>query len=224
MTDIEVRFPDRKRASSSFSAKKPVADVSCTVENGRVREIVVPVRVGRILQKEGIDLPREEQEAFDLIHAIEGRVCMTMLTEMLSRRDHAIAEVRTKLKAYGFRDQEIDAAITQAEAHGFLNDERFVRYFVEERKRRGWGRRKVEVELRRKGIDLDAFSDELDDLFVEDDDRERVRALLNRKRIPDTKPFEKLVRHLMSKGFSYALAADAVRAHLAEFEASDSVV
>lgn len=214
MTELEVRLPDRKRTSSSFSKKKPVAEVSCIMENGRVREIVVPVRVGRILDKEGIELPQDEEDAFDAIHALEGRMCFTLLTEMLSRRDHSTDEVRQKLFDYGFRNQEIEASISRALAHGFLNDDRFTTYFIEERKRRGWGRRKIEMELRRRGIDLESCAGYPDAFFNEEDDRTRAFAVLRRKPIPSTRAYEKLVRHLMTKGFPYSIASDVVKDHL----------
>lgn len=219
MTDIEVRLPDRKRTSNSFSSKKPVAEVSCIMENGRSREIVVPVRVGRILQEDGIPLPREENEAFDTIHALEGRVCFTMLTELLSRRDHSSDEARAKLKAYGFRDEEIDGSIARARDMRFLDDARFAQYFIEERKRRGWGRRKVELELRQRGIDCQEIPGYPDAFFREEDDLERAQALLKRKSVPSAKAFEKLVRFLMGKGFSYAIAAEAVKSHLEDDDA-----
>ncbi len=224
MTELEVRLPDRKRASSSFSKKKPVAEVSCIMENRRVREIVVPVRVGRILIKEDIGLPLDEEAAFDAIHALEGRVCYTVLTEMLSRRDHSTDEVRQKLIDYGFRNQEIDIAISHALEHGYLNDGRFMSYFIEERKRRGWGRRKIEVELRRKGIDFEAIPGYPEAFFCEEDDRERALSVLKRKPIPSDRAYEKLVRHLMTKGFPYSIASDAVRAHLSEHLMNEEVM
>lgn len=212
MTEIEVRLPGKeRRASSSFSRKKPMAEVTCVLENGKSREIVVPARVGRVLIAEGLPLPLEEQEAFDAIHALEGRICFTMLTEMLSRRDHATAEARDKLLNYGFRPEEIEPALTRATDLRFLNDTRFCTQFIEARKLRGWGRRKIELELKRRGVDVDAIPGYPDSFFDEDDDIERARALLARKSIPDVRPFDKLVRHLMSKGFTYGISAQAAR-------------
>ena len=187
MTDIEVRLPDRKRASSSFSSKKPMAEVSCIMENGCSREIVVPVRVGRILMGDAIPLPLPEDEAFDAIHALEGRICFNLMTEMLSRRDYAAGELREKLRLYGYRDEEIDPCLDRARDLRFVNDARFASYFIEERKRRGWGRIKIERELKMRGVSLDDIPDYPDAYFSEDEDLERAVALLGtqaRPRIP----------------------------------------
>ena len=221
MTDIEVRLPDRKRASSSFSSKKPMAEVSCIMENGCSREIVVPVRVGRILMGDAIPLPLPEDEAFDAIHALEGRICFNLMTEMLSRRDYAAGELREKLRLYGYRDEEIDPCLDRARDLRFVNDARFASYFIEERKRRGWGRVKIERELKMRGVSLDDIPDYPDAYFSEDDDLERAVALLGRKRVPDSRAYEKLVRHLMSKGFAYSVAAEATRRRLAEDDFTD---
>lgn len=211
MTDIEVRLPDRKRASSSFSPRKPMAEVSCHMENGSTREIVVPVRVGRILMGDAIGLPLEEERAFDAIHDLEGRVCFTLMTEMLSRRDYASDELHHKLKLYGYRDEEIDSCIERASQLRFINDARFATHCIEERKRRGWGRSKIERELSLRGVCLDDIPGYPDEFFSEEDDIERALGLLERKSIPEARAFEKFVRHLMGKGFSYSIAARAAR-------------
>lgn len=221
MTDIEVRLPDRKRASSSFSSKKPMAEVSCIMENGCSREIVVPVRVGRILMGDAIPLPLPEDEAFDAIHALEGRICFNLMTEMLSRRDYAAGELREKLRLYGYRDEEIDPCLDRARDLRFVNDARFASYFIEERKRRGWGRVKIERELKMRGVSLDDIPDYPDAFFSEDEDLERAVALLGRKRVPESRAYEKLVRHLMSKGFAYSVATEAARRRLAEDDFTD---
>ena len=53
-----------------------------------------------------------------------------------------------------------------------------------------------------------------EDYFAVEDDLARASALLAKRRVPETRGFEKLVRFLMGKGFSYHIAADAVKARL----------
>lgn len=218
MIELEVRLPNGTRTSSSFSTKKPMAEVSCCMSNGGTREIVVPVRVGRVLIKEGIGLPKPEHEAFDAIHAVEARTCFTILTEMLSRRDHSVGEVRSKLSDYGFRCEEIEPAISRAIEMRFLNDERFAMHFIEERKHRGWGKRKIEIELHRKGIDTADLPGYPDEYFDDEEDLDRAVSLLNRKRIPDSHAYEKLVRRLMTKGFSFSIASKAAHLKLSDIQ------
>ena len=86
---------------------------------------------------------------------IERKCALTMVTEMLSRRDHATGEVRDKLARYGFRAAAIEFAVERATEYRFLDENRFCSYFIEERKRRGWGQRKIETELKRRHVVLD---------------------------------------------------------------------
>lgn len=214
MTKIEVRLPDKNRTSTSFATCKPMAELTCVMDNGHAREIVVPARVGRVMMAEPIGLPLDEEAAFDAIHALEGRICFTLMTELLSRRDYAIGELKAKLRSYGYRDVEIDACVERGEELRYVNDGRFASYFIEERNRRGWGRIRIERELKLRGVDFDDIPGYPEDFFSDDDDYERARAILERKATPDSKAYEKLVRHLMAKGFTYAIAARATRNRL----------
>ena len=53
-----------------------------------------------------------------------------------------------------------------------------------------------------------------EDYFAVEDDLARASALLAKRRVPETRAFEKLVRFLMGRGFSYHVAADAVKSRL----------
>lgn len=214
MVDIEVRLPERGRVSSSFSQNKPMAEVTCILEDGRTREIVVPARVGRALDAEAIGLPLPEQDAFDAIHRLEGRVCLTMAGEMLSRRDHSTKELRGRLRRYGFREEELVETIDRVTSLRYLDDARFASCFIEERKRRGWGRMRIERELRSRGVDFADVPGYPEAYFSDEEDAERAFRVIERRTVPAARPYEKLVRHLMSKGFDYAAASEAVRRRL----------
>lgn len=215
--EITVELPDRAaRARAASTGRKPMAEVTVVLEGNDARSIVVPVRVGRVLRDTDAPLPCDVDDAFDYIHALEGRICFTLLVEMLSRRDHSIQEARDKLARYGYRDQEIEAAIERARKSRYLDDGRFATQFIEQRIRQGWGRRKIEQELRHRGIETDAIPGYPEAFFSEEDDRERALELLRHRSIPSERTFEKLTRSLMSKGFPYAIAADAARARIDE--------
>ena len=194
VTEATVVFPDKKAASSfssGYASKKPCAHIDCELEGGFERSIWIPVRVARLYVKNRPDLPCDWDNFREAVQLIERKCALTMVTEMLSRRDHATGEVRDKLARYGFRP-----------------------YFIEERKRHGWGQRKIETELKRRHVVLDDIPGYPEDYFAVEDDLARASALLAKRRVPETRGFEKLVRFLMGKGFSYHIAADAVKARL----------
>ena len=213
-----VIFPDKKAPSSFTSAwgsnRKPQAHIEIELEEGYERTLWIPVRVARIYVKEPPTLPMDLDDFRARVDTLCCSCAFTMVTEMLSRRDHASGEVRDKLAVYGFSQPAIDEAIKRAQAYRFINDDRFCSYFIEERKRRGWGRRKIETELKRRHIDLDAIPCYPEQYFNDEDDLGRALHLLERRRVPEERAFEKLVRFLMGKGFSYRVAADAAKAKI----------
>ena len=158
VTEATVVFPDKKAASSfssGYASKKPCAHIDCELEGGFERSIWIPVRVARLFLKNRPDLPCDWDEFREAVQLIERKCALTMVTEMLSRRDHATGEVRDKLARYGFRQPAIDFAVQRATEYRFLDENRFCSYFIEERKRRGWGQRKIETELKRRHVVLD---------------------------------------------------------------------
>ena len=201
---------------SSFQQVKPTAHLVLTLTDGSERNLRVPMRVGRILQADLDALPQSVSEAVDYIDSLQRRVAFSYLVDVLSRRDHSTKEIRDKLKGQGFSPSSIESAVDKAQQSRYLDDARFASYFVDERVRRGWGRIKIDQELRRKGVDPAEIPGYPEEYFDEQSDVERAAALLARKSIPENKPFEKLVRHLMSKGFSYSIARDAVQQRLCQ--------
>ena len=105
VTEATVVFPDKKAASSfssGYASKKPCAHIDCELEGGFERSIWIPVRVARLYVKNRPDLPCDWDNFREAVQLIERKCALTMVTEMLSRRDHATGEVRDKLARYGF--------------------------------------------------------------------------------------------------------------------------
>lgn len=189
------------------------------LEGGRCREIVVPVRAARILRDDPPPFPMGEEAAFDAIHDVEARCAFAAVTDMLSRRDHSEQELRRKLLALGYREVEIAQAIERARDRRFVDDGRFAGYFIEERIRRGWGPRKIEAELRCKGIDPGDVEGFPEGYFGDGRELELAEAALRRKPVPADRPYDRLLRHLLSRGFSCSAARRAVE-HRLEDDAS----
>lgn len=213
--DITVTLPDDEaRARAALRGRKPMAEVVVLLSSGDANTIVVPLRVARLLDEGAIALPMPIDNAFDAIHALELRSCFSLLIDLLSRRDYASSEMRRKLAAYGFRESEIEEALRRAQERHYLDDARFCRYFVDERLRRGWGRIKIESDLKRRGVHLDEIPGYPEDFFADLDDFGRALDALSRKAIPALRPRDKLVRFLVSRGYSFGVANDAVRTYL----------
>ena len=219
--DISVNYPTRRSSSFMDDAHgvKPRAEVVFSIEDEsrhavESRSHWVAPRVARAFEHDLPTLPCSYEYGCDCLSALEKRICLIVLTEMLGRRDYGTQEAKRKLVQAGFRTTAIEDAINRSVELRFLDESRFMRSFIEERLRRGWGKRKIEAELRQRGCDPSQLEGYPERYFNEDSDYEHARALLERKSIPEHNAFERLVRHLMNKGFTYSIAARAVRARI----------
>lgn len=208
----EVRFPER--TSFGMGQRKPKADLFATLENGAVLEIKLPQAAARALNAQDIAVPVEKDDFFAQVAARERAACRDQLLAALERRDLSRSEACGKLARLGFLPEFSEPCVAEAVERRFIDDTRYALSFIDRKKRAGWGRRRIEQELAHRGVSCDELEGYPEAFFTDDDDRKRAEALLARKSVPTAKPFEKLVRHLMGKGFSYAVAAEAARARL----------
>ena len=125
VTEATVVFPDKKAASSfssGYASKKPCAHIDCELEGGFERSIWIPVRVARLYVKNRPDLPCDWDNFREAVQLIERKCALTMVTEMLSRRDHATGEVRDKLARYGFHQPASGAVGDSAKSRPSSSD------------------------------------------------------------------------------------------------------
>lgn len=82
---------------------------------------------------------------------------------LLAVRPRSIREVRDRLRQRDFAPEAIDAAVEKLEGWRYVDDADFARFWVENRERhKPRGRRLLEQELRRKGIDRETVQETLD--------------------------------------------------------------
>jgi regulatory protein len=82
----------------------------------------------------------------------------TAAVRLLSMREYGRRELQAKLLSKGFATADVEELLDSLEQQGLLSDARFVDAFVRSRGNRGYGPRRIEAELRERGI-----SDELSD-------------------------------------------------------------
>ena len=126
-------------------------------------------------------------------------------------------ELRERLYRWKIYGEEADKIIDSLTKRGFVNDERFVRAFVNDKSRFDrWGQRKIAVALSRKKISSKLYSSilqEIDSDFV----MANINYLLQLKSKSagyDISTFEgrtKLYRYVVSRGFYPSDASVALR-------------
>ena len=159
----------------------------------------------------------------ELKEKINGRRAYNYAVELLSRRDHSRKELTDKLKLKGMGEYAQDAT-DRLEEQGYLDDERFAFSYARELIRlKSYGKRRIEQELYRKGIDRELIGIVLDEC---DFPAEKLTELIERKflkYLSDEKGVNKTVNALLRYGYSYGEIRDSLKEIIdrEEFEADD---
>jgi regulatory protein len=82
--------------------------------------------------------------------------------DLLARREHSRAELRDKLAAKDFEEDEVDAAVEKLAGEGLVSDARFVEAFVSSHVRRGHGPVRIRAELSRRGVAAELLAPHLE--------------------------------------------------------------
>lgn len=132
----------------------------------------------------------------------------TAAYRLLTYRPRSHAELEQKLREKGFKEAVIEAVLADLERLGYVNDRQFAGQWAAGRLRlRGFGRRRIEQELRRKGISQEVIREAISEAVPPDDEREAaVRAAEKKLRTmlsvgPDVRR-RRLAGFLERKGFS----------------------
>ena len=134
---------------------------------------------------------------------------MKSASRMLGRRMHSSCELRRKLLLSGYSQEVVNKLLAELEQAGLLNDARFAEAFAEELAGKGFGKRKIIFQIKKRGISDEIIRGVLENpVFSKDDELESAKKvlqskmkLLNREKDP-RKLKSKLYRSLASSGFS----------------------
>jgi regulatory protein len=135
----------------------------------------------------------------------------------LNRRERTVAEVRARLEKTECPTEEIEAALTELLEVDFLDDTRYARVFIQDKRNlESWGTGRIQRNLAERGIDPDVIAAALRDVGAEDGSSELDRALeLLGRRFPhpsdDPRERERAFGMLVRKGYDSDAAGDAVR-------------
>lgn len=123
-----------------------------------------------------------------------------------ARQERCQQEVRDKLYAWGGHKEAVEQIIAQLIGEGFLNEARFAEHYaVSKSRQKGWGRRKIELALKAKGVSASCIASGLKAIDGEEEVEQLKLAVAKRwERTKETEPFirrEKVVRYFVGKGF-----------------------
>jgi len=137
--------------------------------------------------------------------------------------------MRQKLSRRAANPRDVESVLERLLARRFLDDSRFALGYARYRSRRRYSRRRIEMELRRRGVAADLIAEALAEVFPgEGDERALVRQRIEKRLEREQKPygmklFRSLYASLLRAGFPSAIILDELFARIgrkaaAEFE------
>ena len=136
---------------------------------------------------------------------------------LLTYRPRSRAELRSKLKDKEYDDAIIKAVLEHLDRLGYLNDREFARQWAAARIRaRGFGRRRIEKELRNKGIEPEIVREILSEMLPDDTElatamQQASKKLKTLSRFDHDVRRRRLAGHLERKGFPPSVIRDVLR-------------
>lgn len=152
----------------------------------------------KLSEEDMIALKAEADRAFTREKAIE----------LLSLREHAAGELRTKLLQKGYQKDAIAAAIKYLQDKNYLNDARFANLFAQElvHKKR-FGPSKIREKLYQRGLSADVIQKILteydQDQQIENCHYHFMKKFKTHSDFESMEDKSKAIRYLQGKGFSW---------------------
>ena len=166
----------------------------------------------------------ESDELEEIKQIVSVRRAYNYAVTLLSRRDHSERELMTKLAQKGYTDGA-EEAVEKLKNGGYVSDECFARLYVRELQTlKKYGRRRIEQELFRKGVDREIIREVLDET---DFDESELVSLIERKYgryLSDEKGIQKTINGLLRMGYSYGEIRDALKQISENTELDDEVI
>ena len=137
---------------------------------------------------------------------------MTKMERFCAFQERCEKDVRRKLTSFHLSEAQEDKVVKLLKDNQFLDDDRYAEAFVRGKVRVGWGRQKIVAALRAKGV-AEELIERHCAAIPADDYAATLRKAIEKWRLshPDEATnFPKLVRHLLSKGFTFEEVMGAV--------------
>lgn len=122
---------------------------------------------------------------------------------LLARKGYFSKQLRQKLLGKGFPAAEIEALIKELTSRGWLNDKELAARYVEQLKARGYGARRIFLQLRERAGEIDLEIEE-SQAVLEDLIKKKYLSKLAENR-------DKVIQALLRRGFSYDLISRVIR-------------
>ena len=137
------------------------------------------------------------------------------LSNFCAYQERCASDVKEKMRQLKMEKDEYDDYIERLKDDNFLNEERFVKYYVNAHVKKKWGKTKMKAALGAKRINSSLIKQYLDDMDEGDYD-DQIKTIAEKKwntikaKTPRDKK-TKMLRFLLSKGYEMSKAINAIK-------------
>lgn len=160
--------------------------------------------------KEGTHIPFDD--FLEINHLSNCNRAYEKALYLLDYRDRTFVEIKRKLLE-NYPPEAVDYALERVQDLGLIDDENFARRFAGEMINfKNYGKKRVESELYRRGVERDIIDKVLAEFDI--DNEEKIREIIKRKYYPvsdDKKEVAKIINALMRQGYSYSDIKNALK-------------
>ncbi len=207
-----------ERQAAVLGARRPRATLAIRSERGE-ETLSLPVAVAKALERSLADRsepPSSRAELVYVLSEVEGNCARRRVESLLDRRDYSSQEMERKLRDDGYPGRLCSELVARYVEAKLIDDRRYADVFVRSKLSAGWGRRRIELELARRGIEVGELPGWPYDYLDPEDEGERAFEVALRRSFRGRDPYAQCVRFLMGRGFSGAVASSAARRVLDE--------
>lgn len=151
-----------------------------------------------------------------MIHEITSEQALTYATSLCNRAEYCSHEIAVKLLRKGLAEDELPEVLEVLQRHRLVDDERYAEAFVRQKFRNQfWGRRRIELELRRKHIAQPTIARALRQIGDEEY-LDTLRHIIARKKAAYSTPLaprdrQAIARFAIARGFEPSLVFPEIR-------------
>ncbi len=152
----------------------------------------------------------DDEALTSLQREVNARRAFNRASDLLSRRDHSEKELREKLRQKGCAEGA-DEAVEKLRSYGYVYDARFAARFAAELQRvKHFGKKRIEQELLRKGIDRALIAETLAEMTFETEDLVSLIEQKYARRLSTEKGVAQTVAALQRRGYGFREIKDAL--------------
>lgn len=123
--------------------------------------------------------------------------------DLISKNLKTKKQMHDYLKQKGYMPRVINAIISKMEEYRYLNDEVYAEMYINDNLSR-YGKQKIRFNLELRGIEREIIDNILEQAESQEDAVYNLAIKYMRNKEPTRENFDKMCRHLASKGFSWS--------------------